>query len=140
MKRTSDDHYMIHVIETIISLQNAVEEQRAAHRYRYLLYPMNLLGDSIPILLFLKEGELFKAYHFIDVKGYGTVFFRVESIHNFHLTLRLLKPLNASGELIHLFNEDQICFVKRLLKTENFIKVDVSNSCAIQCLSPQMLT
>ncbi|WP_078548033.1 CotY/CotZ family spore coat protein [Litchfieldia alkalitelluris] len=128
-------------VQNIADLQDAVEDHCPTSCYENLLAPTQFLGDTIPFMLFDKSGDLFKAFGNVGGLEAGdcfeTVFFRVEKIRNdCCATLSLLRP-TGNGDFDC---KDDVCDVTALEKTDFCIEVDLTCFCAIQCLSPRLVT
>ncbi|MFC4320618.1 CotY/CotZ family spore coat protein [Litchfieldia salsa] len=128
-------------VQNIADLQDAVEDCCPTSCYENLLSPVANLGDTIPFMLTNKCGDLFKAFGNVGQLEAGdcfeTVFFRVETIRNdCCATLSLLQPTEA----IDCDCKEKVCDVTGLEKTDYCIEVDLTCFCAIQCLSPRLVT
>ncbi|MFC0271911.1 CotY/CotZ family spore coat protein [Metabacillus herbersteinensis] len=124
-------------IEHIHDLQDAVQKPLISCYSNLLTVPS--LGDTIPFILFTKDGSLVKAFGNVGDDCFHTFFFRVEHIHDCCVTLRLLLPLDKIGHFVQFQDDDDVCRVDELIRTNNCIEVDLSCFCGIQCLSPRLL-
>lgn len=128
------------VIDQINDLQEALN--RTCHYERYTnLLSTNYYVDTIPFILYLKNGEVFSAFGdpgMLDSNcSFQTPFFRIEKIHNKCVTLSLLRPILADDEDCTL--SQLICKTKNLTKTKFCVEVDISCYSAIQCISPRLI-
>ncbi|MBD8067499.1 CotY/CotZ family spore coat protein [Bacillus sp. PS06] len=128
-------------VQNIADIQDAVEDRCPTSCFENLLSPVEFVGDTVPFMLYNQCNDLFKAFGNVgqldDGDCFETVFFRVETIRNgCCATLSLLRPTNG----VDFDCKDDVCDVTGLEKTDYCIEVDLSCFCAIQCLSPQLVT
>ncbi|MDQ0230639.1 CotY/CotZ family spore coat protein [Metabacillus malikii] len=135
MDKCHENKCICHVLENILAQQLEVREKCFTSCYQNLLQQTTYLGDTIPFLLYTQKGELFQSPGSVGKNCFTTSFYRIERISDCCATLRLLLPLKKNGHLA-----EDICEVDELVKTRCGIEVDLSCFCAIQCLSPKLMS
>lgn len=137
-----DHNCVANALEHILDEQEAVEEVNCPSScFSNLLNPaVSPTRDTVPFILFTKEGDLFKAFGNVGELSNGdcfkTIFFRIENIEDSCATLSLLRPYNSHG---HTECVTDPCDVFGLAKSDFCIEVDLDCFCAIQCLSPDLV-
>ncbi|TDQ42150.1 CotY/CotZ family spore coat protein [Aureibacillus halotolerans] len=139
-----DGNCVTDALRNIKDIQDAVEDECSSSCFSNLLSPVQTLGDTIPFVLYGKGGKnLFVATGnvggFQEGPCFQTPFFRIRDFHRDCATLQLLRPFDRF-EPISVTDEDELCDVTRLVKTDFCIEVDLSCFCAIQCLDPRLLS
>jgi hypothetical protein len=130
-------------VENIKDLQDAIYEQCSTSCFSNLLAPTQFVGDTIPFILYDKNGDLLKAFGnvggLLGGECFRTPFFKVQDIRkDCCATLSLLRPFE-NGNPVNFKDVDDICEVNRLVKTDFCIEVDLRCFCAIQCLDPRLI-
>jgi len=92
MKEYNQLGYVAHKLQQILLIQSTVREPDWIKKL-YLIKPVK---DTIPFLLYLKDGNPFYAYGNIGKRNgaecFSTPFFRIEEIQDGYAILTLLKP------------------------------------------------
>lgn len=102
------------------------------------LFLVQPIKDTIPFLLYLKNGNPFYAFGNIGKldgeRCFTTPFFRIEDIQGCHAVLSLLYPVYCKPS-----KENPICNLSHLEKTSYCVDVDLSMVGAIQFLCPDLV-
>jgi hypothetical protein len=126
--------FLIHKLQQIKLLQDAIQEPDWFKK----LFLTTPLKDTIPFLLYLNNGQIFRAYgNICPQKGsdcFTTPFFRIEDIEDGFTTLRLLKPIYEGTS-----TNQEICDVIGLEKSPFCVDVTINLFGGIQFLSPSLV-
>ncbi|MCA1031108.1 spore coat protein [Bacillus timonensis] len=134
--RFKDKNCVSETVEAILDIQDAEDDKCPSSCFNNLLIPTGPPnGDTIPFILYDKNGKPFKAFGNIGCPAncFETFFFRVESVDDSCATLQLLSMNDVQKPC-------DPCEVRRLCQSNIFIEVDLNCFCAIQCVSPSLLT
>ncbi|WP_456275840.1 CotY/CotZ family spore coat protein [Bacillus sp. AK128] len=127
-------------VEAILDAQEAVEDNCPTSCYSNLLSPVAAGRDTIPFILYTKEGKPFTAFGNLKpgLNSFKTPFFRVRGLDGCCATLELLESdVEPDCEIDNL--KELICDTEQLFRTNNCIEVDLKCFCAIQCLDPSLV-
>ncbi|MCA1320019.1 hypothetical protein LC085_08900 [Bacillus tianshenii] len=126
--------YLADKLEQIHLIQSTVREPDWIKK----LYLINPVKDTIPFLLYLKDGNPFYAHGNIGKrKGaecFSTPFFRIEELKDGYAILKLLKPSYFPDS-----NDQSICNVCNLEKSAFCIDVDLEMFGAIQLFDTEIV-
>ncbi|WP_052352796.1 CotY/CotZ family spore coat protein [Neobacillus dielmonensis] len=131
--------WVMEVMLEVQMLQDMLNEFSTPILGKFLQRVFNI--DTIPILLFTKNGLFELSGFYFDKKGqrrecFMTSFFSIDSVNeeNNCVTLLLLRPINVYNQ-----PADSVYDVFRLVKTPVCVEVDLDCFCGIQSFHPNLL-
>lgn len=134
MKENNQSGYVEQKLQQVLLIQNTVREPDWIKKL-YLIKPAK---DTIPFLLYLKDGKPFYAYGNIGkmngAECFSTPFFRIEHIQDGYAILKLLKPSYFPNS-----NVQTICNISHLEKSDFCIDVDMQMFHAIQLFCTELV-
>jgi spore coat protein Y len=128
-------HPLLHKLQHVHFVQAAIHEPQGVQK----LLTTEPYKDTIPMLIYLKNGNLFTTYGNIGGsreggKGFTSPFFRIEQIEEHYAMFSLLKPTYESMSI-----DKEITDVTRLERTNHTVDLDINIIGGVQFLSPSLV-